>query len=95
MASPRCAIACDYERSGLRRSIHGSRNSPARGEKARRAGSALNQFELSRGFWDAIGALNDNFGVLGYAIIGIFVLGWALSAVIYRVRGYDTIDAGA
>ena len=26
------------------------------------------------GFWDAIGDINDNFGVFGYVIIGIFVL---------------------
>ena len=25
------------------------------------------------GFWGAIGAINDNFGILGYAIIGIFL----------------------
>ena len=25
------------------------------------------------GFWGAIGAINDNFGVLGYVIVGIFV----------------------
>jgi len=29
---------------------------------------------LSGGFWDAIGALNDNFNNLGFAIIGVFVL---------------------
>ncbi|MGO9737740.1 MAG: hypothetical protein ACLPVO_09945 [Desulfomonilaceae bacterium] len=27
-------------------------------------------FKLEGPFWDAIGALNDNFGVLGYIIIG-------------------------
>ena len=25
------------------------------------------------GFWGAIGAINDNFGILGYLIVGIFV----------------------
>jgi len=52
------------------------------------------QFALSGGFWDAVSVINGNFGALGYAIIGIFVFGWALSAVIYRVKGYDGIDAG-
>jgi high-affinity nickel-transport protein len=52
------------------------------------------QFELSGDFWDAVSVINGNFGTLGYAIIAIFVLGWALSAVIYRVKGYDGIDAG-
>ena len=52
------------------------------------------QFELSGGLWDAVSVVNGNFGTLGYAIIGIFVLGWAFSAVIYRLKGYDGIDAG-
>jgi nickel/cobalt transporter (NiCoT) family protein len=42
-------------------------------------------------FWDGIGALNDNFGLLGYAIIGIFVAGWMLSAIVYRFKRFDEI----
>ena len=35
------------------------------------------------GFWGAIGALNDNFGVLGYLIVGIFASpGWCRSSSI-------------
>jgi nickel/cobalt transporter (NiCoT) family protein len=30
------------------------------------------QFNLSRGVWDFIGMLNDNFGTLGFLIIGVF-----------------------
>ena len=51
--------------------------------------SALN---LSGGFWDFIGNLNDNFGVLGYYIIGIFVLSWVVSTIIYKVKRYDDIE---
>ena len=47
----------------------------------------------SGGFWGAIGSLNDNFGVLGFAIVGIFVAAWLISYVIYRVNGYDEIEA--
>jgi nickel/cobalt transporter (NiCoT) family protein len=47
------------------------------------------------GFWGAIGAVNDNFGVLGYVIIGIFVLSWLVSFLIYRARGYDEIEVEA
>ena len=47
------------------------------------------------GFWGVIGALNDNFGALGYAIIGIFALSWIVSVVIYRVKGYDKLDVRA
>jgi len=44
------------------------------------------------GFWGAIGAINDNFGVLGYVIIGIFVLSWAGSVVFYNLKGYDELE---
>jgi high-affinity nickel-transport protein len=39
----------------------------------------------SGGFWGAVGSLNDNFGVLGYLIVGIFIVAW-LSARCRRVR---------
>jgi nickel/cobalt transporter (NiCoT) family protein len=47
------------------------------------------------GFWGAIGALNDNFGLLGYVIVGVFVAAWAISYVVYRVNGYDEIEVSA
>ena len=45
------------------------------------------------GFWGTVGSLNDNFGTLGYAIVGIFIAAWLISYVIYRVNGYDEIEA--
>jgi high-affinity nickel-transport protein len=47
------------------------------------------------GFWGAIGALNDNFGEIGYLIIGIFVVAWLISFVVYRLKGYDQIETAA
>src|ERR1700722_7337346 len=47
------------------------------------------------GFWGAIGSLNDNFGMLGYVIVGVFVAAWAISYVVYRVSGYDEIEVSA
>ncbi|MEJ1974975.1 MAG: HoxN/HupN/NixA family nickel/cobalt transporter [Acetobacteraceae bacterium] len=52
------------------------------------------QFGLSGWFWDAIGALNDNFSSLGFIIIGIFIAAWIGSVVIYRYKGFDELDAG-
>jgi high-affinity nickel-transport protein len=46
------------------------------------------------GFWGAIGAINDNFGLLGYIIIVIFVLSWLISYVTYRIKRYDEIEVG-
>lgn len=45
------------------------------------------------GFWGMIGALNDNFGTLGFVIIGIFVAAWLISYAVYRVNRYDKIEA--
>ena len=45
------------------------------------------------GFWGAIGAINDNFGILGYLIVGIFLVSWLVSFLIYRANGYDAIEA--
>ncbi len=47
------------------------------------------------GFWGAIGTLNDNFGALGYLIVGIFVVAWLVSFVVYRLKRYDEIEAVA
>jgi len=42
--------------------------------------------------WDAVISLNDNFGVLGYLIIGIFVVSWLVSVAIYRLKGYSQLE---
>ena len=47
------------------------------------------------GFWGTIGALNDNFGVLGYVIVGIFIAAWLISYAVYRINRYDEIEARA
>ena len=51
-----------------------------------------NRFEMRGPFWDAIGALNENFGVLGYLIIGIFVASWLASVALYRFKRYDDLE---
>jgi nickel/cobalt transporter (NiCoT) family protein len=52
------------------------------------------QFGLKSGggFWGAIGAINDNFGTLGYFIVGIFLISWSISFAVYRAKGYDAIE---
>ena len=49
------------------------------------------QFALKGAFWDGMGSLNDHFGTIGFAIIGIFALSWIVSALIYRMKGYDNL----
>ncbi len=55
-------------------------------------GLLSDQLKLQGPVWDAIGTLNDNFGVLGYVIIGIFVLSWVASVMIYRAKGFDALE---
>jgi high-affinity nickel-transport protein len=50
------------------------------------------QFGLSGGFWDGIASLNDNFNGLGFAIIGVFILAWVGSVIIYRYTGLDDAE---
>lgn len=45
---------------------------------------------LTGGFWAYLDKLD--FGVLGGAIIGIFVLSWGISTIIYKVKKYDEIE---
>jgi len=42
--------------------------------------------------WRAITGLNENFGALGYAVIGVFVISWIASILFYRRKGYDRLD---
>jgi nickel/cobalt transporter (NiCoT) family protein len=50
------------------------------------------QLGLDGWFWDSVGALNDNFNGLGFAIIGVFILAWAVSLIIYRYAGLDELE---
>ena len=58
-------------------------------------GLAGDQFGLKGPFWDSVGALNENFGTIGYLIIAVFVVSWVASALIYRARGYDRLEVNA
>jgi high-affinity nickel-transport protein len=47
---------------------------------------------LRGGLWDGIALLNENFGLLGYVIVSLFVVAWAVSALVYRAKGYDSLE---
>ena len=55
-------------------------------------GLIADQLKLQGPVWDAIGTLNENFGTLGYIIIGIFVLSWIASVLIYRAKRFDELE---
>ncbi|HEY1255394.1 MAG TPA: HoxN/HupN/NixA family nickel/cobalt transporter [Terracidiphilus sp.] len=58
-------------------------------------GLLASQFHLTGGVWNWVGKLNENFGALGYAIIGLFALSWIVSIAIYKWRRFDDLDFGA
>ncbi len=50
------------------------------------------QLELKGSFWDFIGKLSDNFDLIGYFIIGIFIFSWIVSTIVYKANKYDDIE---
>ena len=52
-------------------------------------GVIAGQFGLSHGVWGVVAVLNDNFGLLGFLIIGVFVGSWGVSALFYRMAVRD------
>lgn len=47
---------------------------------------------LEGSFWRFIGELNDNLANFGFAVVGIFLLSWLISTVLYKARGYDNLQ---
>ncbi len=50
------------------------------------------QLGLVGWFWDGVGALNDNFNGLGFAIVGLFIFAWVTSLIIYRYARLDDLE---
>ncbi len=47
-------------------------------------------FKPSGAFWRFVGTVNGHFGMLGYGIIGLFVFGWLVSLIIYKIKRYES-----
>ncbi len=47
---------------------------------------------LKGGLWDVFGDLAGSFNLLGFAIVGLFALSWALSWAIYRYKRLDEVE---
>jgi nickel/cobalt transporter (NiCoT) family protein len=54
-------------------------------------GLLADQFKFEGAFWSFIDRINMNFGLLGYAIICVFIVAWLASVLIYRIKRFDTI----
>jgi high-affinity nickel-transport protein len=51
------------------------------------------QLKLHGPGWDQLGALDEHFGALGFAIVGIFAGCWIVSTALYKLRRYDEVDS--
>lgn len=49
------------------------------------------KLDLKGGFWDLVGAASDNFGLLGYGVIALFVVSCLLSILVYKLKRYDDL----
>ncbi len=49
------------------------------------AGVIADQLRLNGGVWDAVRAVNENFGLLGFIIVGVFLASWLVSAAVYKL----------
>jgi nickel/cobalt transporter (NiCoT) family protein len=58
-------------------------------------GLVVDQLGPTGPFWNAIAALNDNFGSLGYVILAIFAASWLGSMAIYRLKRFGELEIEA
>jgi high-affinity nickel-transport protein len=58
-------------------------------------GLLVSEFHLTGGVWSWVGKLNENFGLLGYGIVGLFAASWIVSIGIYKWRRFDDLEFGA
>jgi high-affinity nickel-transport protein len=55
-------------------------------------GLLADQFHPQGLFWTLVNRLNENFGLLGYFIIGVFAVSWVISIGIYKWRRFDLLE---
>ncbi len=51
------------------------------------------QLNLSGGIWDLVNDASKNFGLVGIGIVGIFIISWAISTIVYKAKKYDDLEA--
>ena len=58
-------------------------------------GLLAEHFHLQGSFWAGVVKLNDNFGTLGYFIVGLFALSWIVSIAVYKWFRFDDLELGS
>ena len=54
-----------------------------------------NKLGFTGDLWTYFDSLGGNLNVLGFAIIGVFIVSWGISAALYRFKRLDKIEIGA
>jgi high-affinity nickel-transport protein len=49
------------------------------------------KLRLEGSFWIAVGDLNQSMGAFGFVVIGVLLICWVVSALIYRWNRYDEL----
>ncbi len=55
-------------------------------------GLLVDRFGLSGGIWAVVAELNTDLANFGFAVVGIFLASWAISAIVYRLKGYHRLQ---
>ena len=55
-------------------------------------GLLADKLNLNGPFWNVIESINEHFGIVGYFIIGLFVLIWLIALAIYKWCRFDEIE---
>ncbi len=58
-------------------------------------GLIADRLGLEGGVWMVVGSLNDSLANFGFVVIGVFVLAWIVSMLIYKARDYDRLTPAA
>jgi len=57
-------------------------------------GLFVSQFHLQGSLWDFVTKLNNNFGLLGYLILGLFIASWLASIAVYKLSRLESLELG-
>jgi high-affinity nickel-transport protein len=55
-------------------------------------GLLAGHFQFKGRFWYGVAKLNDNFGALGYFIVGLFAFSWVVSIAVYKWFRFDDLE---
>jgi high-affinity nickel-transport protein len=58
-------------------------------------GLIADRLGLEGGLWAVVASLNNSLANFGFVVIGVFVLAWVVSMLIYKIKHYDRLEVAA